>query len=64
MPNQALRVADVHNYNGHGDTWSAKEFPIEEIVVRGVQGDVKLTGQQARAAFSEVSRALYTLTYK
>jgi hypothetical protein len=64
MPHEALLVANMHNYSGHGDAWDAKEFPIEEITVRGAGGEMKLADQQARTTFSEVSRALYTLTYK
>src|ERR1700730_4252468 len=32
-PHEALLIADMHNYSGHGDAWDAKEFPIEEITV-------------------------------
>jgi hypothetical protein len=64
MPHQALLIANMHNYAGHGDAWDAKEFPIEEIALRSAGNEMKFVGQQARTAFSEVSRALYTLTYK
>ena len=64
MPHEALLVASMHNYGGHEDAWDAKEFPIDEIAVSGSDGELRLAGQQARITFSEISRALYTLTYK
>ena len=63
-PHEALLVVSMHNYSGHEDPWDAKEFPIEEIDIGGANGELKLVGQQARITFSEVSRALYTFTYK
>ncbi len=64
MPHQALLIANMHNYIGHEDAWGANEFPIEEITIRGGQGEIKLADQKARTTFSQVSRALYILTYK
>ena len=64
MPHQALLIADMHNYGGHEDAWGAKEFPIEQITLRGARGEINLANERARTTFSEVSRALYTLTYK
>jgi len=61
---EALRVASMHKYGGHQDPRDAKDFPIEEIAITGEAGEMSLKGQQARTAFSNVSRALYTLTYK
>lgn len=63
-PGQALRVATMHHYIGHDDPVDAANFPIEEISVTGSSGQVKLLGEQARVAFSEISRVLYKLTYK
>ena len=60
----ALRIASLHNYSGHDDAWDANEFPIDEIMVSGGNGELKLNGPQALTIFTEVSRALYTLTYK
>lgn len=64
MPNEALLVADMHNYNGHGDPWDAKQFPIDEITIQGSGGEVCFRGSQSRTSFSEVSSALYTITYR
>ena len=61
---EALRVATMHKYGGHQDLRDAKDFPVEEIVITGEVGEMSLKGQQAHTAFSDVSRALYTLTYK
>jgi len=61
---EALRVASMHNYGGHQDSRDAEHFPIEEITIAGAVGEKTLKEQQARTAFSNVSRALYTLTYK
>jgi hypothetical protein len=61
---EALRVARMHKYGGRQDPQDAKDFPIEEIAITGEVGEIPLKGQQARIAFSNVSRALYTLTYK
>ena len=57
MPNEALLILKM-------DTRDAELFLFEEITVAGANGEMRLTGQQARRAFSEVSRDLYTLTYK
>jgi hypothetical protein len=61
---EALLVARIHHYSGHEDPEDAKYFPVEEITIAGADGELKLTGQETRKTFSEVSRALYTLTYK
>jgi len=61
---EALRIASMHKYGGHQDPRDAKDFPVEEITITGEVGEISLEGQQARTTFSDVSRALYTLTYK
>ena len=61
---QALRIARMHHYMGHEYAGDAEDFPLEEVIVTGEQGDLKLVGQQARVTFLEMSRVLYTLTYK
>jgi hypothetical protein len=61
---KALRIASMHKYDGHQDPRDAKDFSIEGIGIAGEAGGMSLKGQQARTAFSNVSRALYTLTYK
>jgi hypothetical protein len=64
MPGDALRVTSLHNYRGHDDVADAQQFPIDEIIVIGASGELKMTGPPARTTFAEVSRALCTLTYK
>jgi hypothetical protein len=64
LPGDALRVSAIWNYGGHDDAWDASEFPIDEIIISGGNGQLKLTGTQSRTTFTKVSLALYTLTYK
>jgi hypothetical protein len=64
LAHQALRIATLHNYGGHEDSGDAQEFPVDEIIIMGVDGERRFMGQQARTTFSKASRALYTLTYK
>jgi len=61
---EALLVTTMHHYVGHEDKGDAEEFPITEISISGVHGNMDLLGEQARTSFSKASRALYTLTYK
>lgn len=60
MPHEALRIHTFLNYRGHEDT---RSYPLEEISIRGGNGEVKYTGEKARTSFSEMSTSLYTLTY-
>jgi hypothetical protein len=64
LPGEALLVARIHNYAGHEDAWGAKEFPLSQLTVKGTNGEISLNNEQTRTSFSEVSKALYTLTYK
>jgi hypothetical protein len=59
----ALRIARLHNY-AREDSSDAARFPVEEILVTGQSGDMKLTGEQLRLACVEKSKALYSLTCK
>lgn len=59
----ALRVARMHNY-ARKDSFDAARFPVEEILVTGDSGELKLAGEQVRLAFAEKSKALCILTYK
>lgn len=63
MPGQALRIARMHHYMGHQEPGDAETFPIDEVILTGARGELKLVGQQARWMFSEISGVLYTLTY-
>jgi hypothetical protein len=65
MPKQALRIARVHHYTGHEDLVDPKSFFFPEaILLKGAQGEVRLTGDQARINFAKASRVLYLLTYR
>jgi len=63
-PQEALLVTRMHNYAGHDNPADAQEFPIQQISLSGVHGETKFVGEQARRSFTEISSALYTLTYK
>lgn len=63
-PQEALLIAIMHNYAGPDDPGDAQEFPIQEIKLSGTHGEKSLAEDEARTSFTEVSRALYTLTYK
>lgn len=64
MPGQALRITTIHHYSGHDDPSDAENFQIRKITVSGSRGELNLTDELARTAFSKVARTLYTLTYK
>lgn len=64
MPGEALRIAMLNSYRGHDNPNSAYGFQIRTITVSGAHGQLNLTDEQARTAFTEVLRILYTLTYK
>lgn len=63
-PQEALLVTTMHHYAGHDDPGDAQEFPIQQISVSGLHGETKFAGEQSRRSFTEISPALYTLTYK
>ena len=64
MPGEALRITSITEYDSYDDSSRAGFFPFEEITVNGTDGELKLTGEQARKAFVRDSANLYTLTYK
>lgn len=64
MPGQALRIASMNHYSGHDDPNDAAKYQIRRIVVSGTRGELNLSDEQARTAFTEVAPTLYTLTYK
>jgi hypothetical protein len=62
MPGEALLVKRFHDssiQNGE-----PTYFPIEEIVITGGNGEIKLQGKQTSKAFMSETERLYTLTYK
>lgn len=61
---KALRVTTMFHYFGHHDPQDAADYPIEYINLTGASGSITLAGDQARMGFTEVSRALYTVTYE
>lgn len=64
MPGQALRIATMNHYTGHDDPNDAEKYQIRRIIVSGTRGELNLSDQQARTAFTKVASTLYTLTYK
>ena len=61
---KALRVTTMFHYFGHNDPQDAANYPIEYITMTGASGSTTFAGDQARVGFTEVSRVLYTLTYR
>ena len=64
MPGQAFRVETMNHYSGHDDPTDTHKYQIRRIVVSGAHGESEFTDEQARRAFTRVTRSLYTLTYK
>ena len=64
QPHEALRVESIPNYPGHDDASAADRFQINDIIITGGRGEVKIQGEQARNKFAEQSESLYLLTYK
>jgi hypothetical protein len=64
MPHEALWVTSMFHYFGDEDPNDVTNWPIEEISVKGADGEMMFTGDKSRQSFSYISRALYTLTYK
>jgi len=65
MPNNALRITSIHRIGGQiDDNLEEGSFPIEEIIVIGPYGEIRVSGRQARKIFVAESNRLYTLTYK
>jgi hypothetical protein len=63
MPGEALWISSVAGYSEyvHEDL---ERFFIQEISLKGPEGEIKYTKRQMLAAFSKVSKTLYTLTYR
>lgn len=64
MPDEVLRIQTVHRGGMQvNDAEEAEFFSIEEITIIGVNGEMKLQGEQARKSFVAHSRDIYILTY-
>jgi hypothetical protein len=63
MPAEALRLATMHNYSSH-ESGSSGSFPIDELTVRGANGEIVLRGDQVRLSFSKEGTQDFVLTYK
>ncbi len=64
MPGEALRVTQLTDYGGHADP-RPNIFAVQEISIDGAEGQMRLMGKDVvRKSFSEVSAALYILTYR
>lgn len=64
FPHEALWITSMFHYIGDDDPNDVENFPIQELSVIGVDGEMKFTGDKARKAFERVSRVLYKLSYK
>ncbi len=58
MPNEALRVEHMHS------SIDPQDIRIEEISVKGINGELKFTGRQVFTNFSKYSDTHYNLLYK
>ncbi len=63
MPSDALRIWR-QKLGSPDDAPETSSFLIEEIEIKGIQGEIKLSGSELINAFKADSDGLYTLTYK
>ena len=61
---EGLWITSMPHYIGDEDPNDVKDFPIQEVWVRGADGEIRFTGDKARKAFERKSRVLYVLSYK
>ena len=61
---EALWVTGMHHYIGDEDPNDVTGFPIEELSVKGADGEMRFTGDKARKVFERMSRVLYVVSYK
>lgn len=62
-PQEALWISSIDGYSGFSDE-IAKYFDVQEISIKGTEGNIIHTNRQVLDAFSKVSETLYTLTYR
>ena len=60
---EALWVASMSHYIGDEDPNDVANFPIQEVSVKGADGEMRFTGDNARRAFKRMSRVVYVLSY-
>jgi hypothetical protein len=65
MPGYGLRI-DKRNLQdaGQDEASKSRNFGIETIEMTGTKGEILLTGEQARIAFTFESKSLATITYR
>lgn len=63
MPREALWISSFPGY-GEYKYEHLEYFSIQEISIKGTEGEIKYTKRQTLGAFSKVSDMLYTLTYR
>ncbi len=63
LPNEALWISSFSGYDGYKYE-HLEYFSIQEISIKGIEGETKYTKRQTLGAFSKVSDTLYTLTYR
>ena len=61
---EGLWITSMHHYIGDEDPNDVQNFPIQEVSVRGADGEMRFTGDKARKAFERKSRVLYVLSYR
>jgi len=61
---EALWVTAMHHYIGDEDPSDVAGFPIEEVSIKGANGEMRFTGDDARKAFQRMSRVVYVLSYE
>jgi hypothetical protein len=64
LAHEALWVTAMHHYIGDEDPNDVEGFPIEELSVKGADGEMRFSGDKARKAFERKSRVLYVLSYQ
>jgi hypothetical protein len=64
QPHEGLRVESIPNYPGHEDTSAADRFQIDEIIIAGGSGELRIHGEETRIKFVEQSESLYLLRYR
>jgi hypothetical protein len=63
LPHEALWISSFPGYGGYKYEY-LEYFSIQEISIKGIEGEIKYTKRQTLGAFSKVSDILYTLTYR
>ncbi len=63
LPREAIWISSFPGYGGYKYEY-LEYFSIQEISIKGIEGEIKYTKRQTLGAFTKVSDMLYTLTYR